>query len=89
LLTPAKLVRRLRKRRTAFQITFDNEHGRDVLAELLDYVGWRKDLSSENAITMANLLGRRAVVLHILAILDQTDEEIDRIIQVHGKSRED
>ena len=89
MLTPAKLVRRLRKRRTAFQITFDNEHGRDVLAELLEYVGWRKDLSGDNAITMANQLGRRAVVLHILAILDQTDSQIDRIIQVHTNSREE
>jgi hypothetical protein len=80
-LSPERFGAKARRRRDAFVNVFTTPDGEYVLNELLDYCGWGKDLFNENPIVMANLVGRRNPVLHIKAILNQSDQQIDALIE--------
>jgi len=88
-LSPVKYATLARKRRDAFRKTFESGEGETVLVDLMDYCGWNKDLFNENPITTAMLLGRRQVLLHIRAVMNATDEQLDRMIQKQQKIIED
>jgi hypothetical protein len=88
-LSPKGFSFALHRRRDAYLKFFESDHGRLVLVDLMEHCGWSKDQFNENELVMANLMGRRNVILHIKAIMGASDEQLDRVTKQEDLFRED
>lgn len=80
-LSPERFASKARRRRDAYVNVFTSKDGEYVLHDLMEHCGWSKDLFHENPVTMANLVGRRHMILHIKAILGQDDAHLDALVE--------
>jgi hypothetical protein len=88
-LSPKGLRFALHRRRDAYLKFFESDHGRLILVDLMEHCGWSKDQFNENELVMANLMGRRNVILHIKAIMGASDEQLDRVMKQEDLFEED
>lgn len=64
-----------------YQKTFNSEHGKRVLYDMLDVHGFMKSNFDENPLVLACREGERAVIVRILQVLKTDIEQIKKIVE--------